>query len=165
MPRRGSTGGGAPSEPAAKEFAHLRRIQWAARQTEDKADKDLAEQTAKLRAAYMAELERLEKTLVASNRIDEAKATRGERAAVEARAICGKWLFVGQFPRTINEDGTINRFHDETEPDGAWTYLGDRKYRIMTNRGERVNTATLAEDASVLEWVASDGKAYQATRR
>ena len=163
--KRLDAGGGAPLEPAAKEFAHLRRIQWAARQTEDKADKDLAEQAAKLRAAYTADLERLERTLVASNRIDEAKAAREEKAAVEGRAICGKWLFVGQFPRTINEDGTINRFHNETEPDGAWTYLGNRQYRIMTNRGERVNTATLAEDESVLEWVASDGKTYQATRR
>ena len=83
--KRLAAGGGAPAEPAAKEFAHLRRIQWAARQAEDKADKDLAEQTAKLRAAYTAELERLEKSLVASNRIDEAKAVREEKAAVDAR--------------------------------------------------------------------------------
>lgn len=83
--KRLEAGGGAPFEPAAKDFAHLRRIQWAARQTEDKADKDLAEQTAKLRAAYTAELERLEKVLVAANRIDEAKAAREEKAAVEGR--------------------------------------------------------------------------------
>jgi hypothetical protein len=77
--KRLDAGGGAPLEPAAKDFSHLRRIQWAARQAEDKADKELAAQTAKLRTAYTAELERLEKTLVASNRIDEAKQAREER--------------------------------------------------------------------------------------
>jgi len=73
----------APREPAPKSMAHLRRIQWAARQAEDKADADLAEQAGKLRTQYVAALGKLEKDLVAANRIDEAKAARGEREGAE----------------------------------------------------------------------------------
>ncbi|MDX9980942.1 MAG: hypothetical protein RBU25_13035 [Lentisphaeria bacterium] len=162
--KRLAAGGGAPAEPAAKEFAHLRRIQWAARQTEDKADKDLAEQAAKLRAAYTAELERLEKVLVAANRIDEAKAVREEKAAVEGRAICGKWLFVGQFPRILTEDGKIFD-HGNPNAIGNWTYIGDGRFKIETNQGRHVNTARLDVGHMELKWVATDGKPYSAIRQ
>lgn len=80
--KRLAEGGGAPLEPAGKGFAHLRRIQWAARQAEDKADAELAEQAGKLRQQYVAALEKLEKDLVAANRIEEAKAVRAEREGV-----------------------------------------------------------------------------------
>lgn len=148
-------GGGAPVEPAAKEFAHLRRIQWAARQAEDKAGKDLAEQTAKLRAAYTADLERLEKTLVASNRIEEAKQAREERAAVEAReAMVGRWLWLEQFDRFHKDDGTIWSATAGTKV-GHWKFLSftseGRQYEVETH-GKHIETVTMSVDGKTFWW-------------
>ena len=163
--KRLETDRSAPAKPAAKRMEHLRKAQWGARQAEDKADKEREAKLAKLVAEHTARLEELEKRFVKENRIEDAKMVRGEREGVERNEICGDWLFVGKFPRTINRDGTITRFADEPTPDGSWQYLGERTYRIVTNKGERTNTATLLPDARVLEWVAADGKTYQATRR
>jgi len=140
-------------------------VQWATRQAEDKADADLAEQAGKLRTQYVAALGKLEKDLVAANRIEEAKAARIEREGVEGAVICGKWLFVGQFTRTINPDGTMTRVDDEVRPDGSWAYLGEGEYRMVTNQGKRVSTATMIDNGNTLEWVAGDGKTYRATRQ
>lgn len=73
----------APSRPAPKAMKHLRQVQWAMRQTEDKARQEHAELRRKLDADYIALLGQLEKRLVAENRIDEAKVAREEKERVE----------------------------------------------------------------------------------
>lgn len=168
--KRLETGGSAPTEPASKEFAHLRRVQWATRQVEDKADAELAEQTGKLRKQYMSALEKLEKDLVAANRIEEAKATRAEREAVEAReAICGKWLWLSQYHRIVGPDGTIRDKGNE-KPIGAWAFVGrgdseERRFRIDLFGGTYVYVVTLSEDGDRLTWKDKEnGKPLTAAR-
>lgn len=149
--------GGAPTEPADPAFAHLRRIQWAARQAEDKADKDLTEQTDRLRAAYTAQLERIERTLVARNRIEEAKQAREEREAVEARAaMVGRWIWMNRFERLHKLDGTIWNAK-EAIPIGHWDFLGfnekgERQYRIETHK-EYEDIVTLSADGTEFSWI------------
>lgn len=153
--KRLETDASAPTEPAAKEFAHLRRVQWATRQTEDKADADLTEQSGRLRKQYMIALEKLEKDLVAANRIEEAKAARGEREAVEAgEAMCGRWMWLGQFDRIHQIDGTIWSATAH-KPIGRWEYLGTtaegRQYKVETHV-KYVETVTMAADSKAFWW-------------
>jgi len=72
-----------PSHPAPKAMKHLRRVQWAMRQAEDKARQEHVALRRKLDADYLALLDQLEKRLVAANRIDEAKLARHERERIE----------------------------------------------------------------------------------
>ena len=157
--KRLEAGGSAPMEPAKKEFTHLRRVQWATRQAEDKADADLTEQTGKLRKQYMAALEKLEKGLVAANRIEEAKATRGEREGVEAcEAICGKWLWSGKYPRIVTWDGRIwEAKGDSTVQVGTWEFLGEDsggnlRYRTVIGPQKYVDLVTMSVDHKRMEW-------------
>jgi hypothetical protein len=76
--KRTETDRTAPTEPANKRMKHLRSVQWAARQTEDKATEAHDKAAAKLRESYLDSLKALEKRLVAANLIDEAKKAREE---------------------------------------------------------------------------------------
>lgn len=166
--KRLAAGGGAPTEPAAKEFAHLRRIQWAARQTEDKADKELDDSLAKLRKQYLDSLGKLEKDLVAANRIEEAKAVREEKERMEAmQEICGEWLWVGKYHRTVKEDGTISETQTG-ESSGTWRFLGftpdgERRYQTDFYGGRFIDTVTLSADGKTLSWD-QPGRHFSAVR-